>query len=83
MKAVAAHRVCPSLGGTPPYTTAMAASSASPTAWWDDIALAWEINSFAWHLAPEDYAREQARTARFTGRGHPDTCPRCPNAAGR
>jgi hypothetical protein len=40
-------------------------------AWWDDAALAWEINSLAWHLAPGDYAREQARTARFTAAGIP------------
>lgn len=38
-------------------------------AWWDDIALAWEINSFTWHLGPQDYAREQAKTARFTAAG--------------
>lgn len=40
-------------------------------AWWEDAALAWEINSLAWHLAPGDYAREQARTARFTAAGIP------------
>jgi hypothetical protein len=40
-------------------------------AWWDGAALAWEINSVAWHLAPGDYAREQARTARFTAAGIP------------
>ncbi len=40
-------------------------------AWWDDVGLAWEINSLTWHLAPEDYAREQARTARFTAAGVP------------
>jgi hypothetical protein len=22
-------------------------------AWFDDVALAWEINSYAWHLSPE------------------------------
>jgi hypothetical protein len=38
-------------------------------AWWDDVALAWEINSFEWHLAPEDYAREQEKRARFTANG--------------
>jgi histone H3/H4 len=39
--------------------------------WWDDVGLAWEINSYAWHLLPEDYAREQAKTARFTAAGVP------------
>lgn len=40
-------------------------------AWWDDIALVWEINSFDWHLLPADYAREQAREARFVAAGVP------------
>ncbi len=40
-------------------------------AWWDDVALAWEINSFAWHLSPEHYAREQAKSARFAAAGVP------------
>jgi hypothetical protein len=35
-------------------------------AWFDDVALAWEINSYAWHLNPEDYAREVSRTADMT-----------------
>lgn len=38
-------------------------------AWWDDVALAWEINSFEWHLAPDDYAREQEKRARFAAVG--------------
>ena len=37
--------------------------------WWDDVALAWEINSVEWHLLPEDYAREQEKLARFTAAG--------------
>jgi hypothetical protein len=40
-------------------------------AWWDDVAFAWEINSFAWHLRPNDYAREQAKTAAFATAGIP------------
>ena len=32
-------------------------------AWFDEVALAWEINSYAWHLNPLDYAREVSRTA--------------------
>jgi hypothetical protein len=38
-------------------------------AWWDEVALVWEINSYEWHLAPEDYAREQEKLARFTALG--------------
>jgi hypothetical protein len=35
-------------------------------AWFDEVALAWEINSYAWHLNPESYAREITRTADMT-----------------
>jgi hypothetical protein len=47
-------------------------------AWWDDVAMAWEINSVTWHLRPEDYAREQARSALFAAAGVPvlPTTPR-------
>jgi hypothetical protein len=38
-------------------------------AWFDEVALAWEINSVEWHVLPEDYAREQERTARFVAAG--------------
>jgi hypothetical protein len=49
--------------------------------WWDDVGLAWEINSFAGHLLPEDYAREQEKAARFAAAGitvvptHPTRMP--------
>jgi hypothetical protein len=29
---------------------------ASPDAWFDDVAMAWEIDSLEWHLSPDDYA---------------------------
>jgi hypothetical protein len=32
-------------------------------AWFDEVALTWEINSYAWHLNPLAYAREVTRTA--------------------
>ena len=38
-------------------------------AWFDDVALAWEINSVEWHLGPKEYAHEQERTALFTAAG--------------
>jgi hypothetical protein len=38
-------------------------------AWFDEVALAWEINSVEWHVLPEDYTREQERTARFVAAG--------------
>jgi hypothetical protein len=53
-------------------------------AWWDDVGLAWEINSFAWHLLPADYAKEQAKRARFAAAGVPvlPTLPRRLHAEG-
>jgi hypothetical protein len=35
-------------------------------AWFDEVALTWEINSYAWHLNPQAYAREVQRTAEMT-----------------
>ncbi|NMH95713.1 hypothetical protein HF519_30150, partial [Pseudonocardia bannensis] len=38
-------------------------------AWFDDVALCWEINSYAYHLSPEDYARTTTRAAGLTAAG--------------
>jgi hypothetical protein len=38
-------------------------------AWFDEVALAWEINSYAWHLLPQYYANEVKRTAGLTAVG--------------
>jgi hypothetical protein len=38
-------------------------------AWFDEVALAWEINSYAWHLLPQYYTREVKRTAGLTAEG--------------
>lgn len=40
-------------------------------AWWDGVGLAWEINSFEWHLSPAAYARETEKDARFSAAGVP------------
>lgn len=40
-------------------------------AWFDGVALVWEINSLEWHLDPTAYRREQERTARFAAAGIP------------
>ncbi len=37
--------------------------------WFDEVALTWEINSYAWHLSPAAYAREVKRTAAMAGAG--------------
>ncbi len=42
---------------------------ARPDAWFDDVALAWEIDSYEFHLSPADYARTLARHAAMTAAG--------------
>jgi hypothetical protein len=38
---------------------------ASPDAWWDDVGLAWEIDSVSHHTAPDDHAETLARNTRY------------------
>lgn len=38
-------------------------------AWWDDTAVAWEIDSYEWHLSPENYAATVARGSKLTAAG--------------
>ncbi|WP_245818849.1 type IV toxin-antitoxin system AbiEi family antitoxin [Haloechinothrix alba] len=40
-----------------------------PDAWFGDVGLAWEIDSYQWHLSPADYARTLERHAAMTGAG--------------
>lgn len=42
---------------------------AMPDAWFDDVAMAWEIDSTECHLAPEDHERTLARRAAMTAAG--------------
>ncbi|MDV6012031.1 hypothetical protein F8178_05990 [Haloechinothrix sp. LS1_15] len=41
----------------------------TPDGWIDDVCLAWEIDSFEYHLAPSDYARTLRRHAAMTSHG--------------
>lgn len=41
----------------------------TPDGWFDDVALAWEIDSFEFHLSPRDYDRTLRRHAIMTGAG--------------
>jgi hypothetical protein len=41
----------------------------SPDAYWPEFAAAMEIDSFAWHLGPDDYLRTLQRSRRLTVRG--------------
>jgi hypothetical protein len=52
-------------------------------AWFDEVALAWEINSYAWQLNPESYAREITRTADMTAANVVINRPRSPTALHR
>ncbi|QNG19225.1 hypothetical protein G4H71_19040 [Rhodococcus triatomae] len=42
---------------------------ARPDGWFDDVALAWEIDSVGWHLSPGDYACTMQRRARMQRHG--------------
>lgn len=40
-----------------------------PDAWWDDVGLAWEIDSTEFHYSRDGYARTISRNARYAGAG--------------
>lgn len=40
-----------------------------PDAWWDDVGLAWEIDSQEWHSAGQRYAGTISRNTRYTVSG--------------
>jgi hypothetical protein len=40
-----------------------------PDAWWDDVALAWEIDSFEFHFTRDGYARTLRRNNRYATAG--------------
>jgi hypothetical protein len=42
---------------------------ATPDAWFDDVALAWEIDSMEWHLGPDDYEATLDRRAAMMAAG--------------
>jgi len=42
---------------------------ATPDAWFDDVALAWEIDSKEWHLSPADYDRTVDRRSAMMAAG--------------
>jgi hypothetical protein len=42
---------------------------ATPDAWWDDVALAWEIDSYEFHFGQPGYAATLARNNRYAAAG--------------
>jgi hypothetical protein len=53
----------------PTLATADGQRLPSPDGWFDDVALAWEIDSLEFHLSPEDYDRTLRRHATMTSAG--------------
>lgn len=39
---------------------------AVPDAWFDEVGLAWDVDSYEWHLSPADYDRTLARRVTMT-----------------
>ncbi|MFD4674107.1 hypothetical protein ACFWNN_30615 [Lentzea sp. NPDC058450] len=58
---------------TPHWNTTIAGPDglviARPDAWYDDVGLAWEIDSRAFHLGPRDHERTLARNTRYAAAG--------------
>lgn len=38
-------------------------------AWWDDVALVWDLDAYQFHLPPDDFADARRRTSRLTAAG--------------
>ncbi len=53
----------------PILTTSDGCRLPTPDGWFDDVGLAWEIDSLEFHLAPADYDRTLRRHATMTGAG--------------
>lgn len=52
-----------------PVSAPDGAHLATPDAWWDDVGLAWEVDSYAFDLTPADYAAALRRAAHLTAAG--------------
>lgn len=40
-----------------------------PDMWWDDVGLAWEVDSYEWHFSATGYANTLRRNTRYAGAG--------------
>jgi hypothetical protein len=52
-----------------PITGETGAHLATPDAWWDEVGLAWEVDSYAFELTPSDYAAALTRATHLTAAG--------------
>lgn len=53
----------------PRLTDAAGRFVAIPDVWCDDVGMAWEIDSYEWHLSPSDYENTLARRSAMTAHG--------------
>ena len=64
------HRAgLPTPGWRVPITSPTGAHLATPDAWWDEVGLAWEVDSYAFDLTPADYTAALRRAAHLTAAG--------------
>lgn len=61
--------LCPAALWNPRLYDRDGAFIAIPDAWFDEVAMAWEIDSKEWHLSPEDYAATVQRRTRMMAAG--------------
>lgn len=40
-----------------------------PDVWWEDVGLAWEVDSYDWHFSADGYANTLRRNTRYAGAG--------------
>lgn len=52
-----------------PITSSNGTHVATADAWWDEVALAWEVDSYAFDLSPADATAALTRAARLTASG--------------
>lgn len=68
-KRLVQHLDLPAPAWRVPITSANGSHVATADAWWDDVALAWEVDSYAFDLSPADAAATLRRAARLTACG--------------
>lgn len=66
---VLASRTLPPVLWNPAVVDAHGRFVAKPDAWFDDVAMAWEIDSHEFHLSPADHAATLARRSAMTAAG--------------
>jgi hypothetical protein len=62
-------KVLPPVVWNPEVVDAHGRFIAKPDAWFDDVAMAWEIDSHEWHMSPADHAATLSRRSAMTAAG--------------